>query len=286
LGADDRLGTLEAFRGRQSKGSGVGLEVRLLDTVSELREVESLQQLVWGMPDREVVPSHQLLAAVRNGGLVLGAFAGGRLVGFSYAFVGWREGERVLHSHMTAVLPDLQDHDVGYRLKCAQREWALAQGYGRIVWTFDPLQSRNAYFNLHKLGARAERYLVDYYGRMEDELNRGLPTDRLEVDWWLTSEPVRARLEGRWVPPALEGARPVLEAQGDGPGPVREPAGELVRLEVPASLADLRQRDPQLPLAWRLATREAFLRCLAAHYAAVDFRRHAGRSFYILERTR
>jgi predicted GNAT superfamily acetyltransferase len=154
------------------------------------------------------------------------------------------------------------------------------------VWTFDPLQSRNAYFNLHKLGARAERYLVDYYGRMEDELNRGLPTDRLEVDWWLTSEPVRARLEGRWVPPALEGARPVLEAQGDGPGPVREPAGELVRLEVPASLADLRQRDPQLPLAWRLATREAFLRCLAAHYAAVDFRRHVGRSFYILERTR
>lgn len=258
----------------------------MLSRVAELREVEVLQQVVWGMPDREVVPSHQLLAAVRNGGLVLGAYVEGRLAGFSYAFVGWREGERVLHSHMTAVLPELQDRDVGYRLKCAQREWALAQGYRRMVWTFDPLQSRNAYFNLHKLGARADRYEVDYYGEMQDDLNRGLPTDRLEVDWWVDSEPVRARLEGRWNAADLDRTEPVLEAVGDRPGPVRLPEAPAVRLEVPASLAQLRTQDPEAPLAWRLATREAFLCCFAQGYAAVDFARRGGRSFYVLERRR
>lgn len=260
------------------------VEVRVLNSARELRQVESLQQRVWGMPDREVVPSHQLLAAVRNGGLVLGAFAGGRLVGFSYAFVGWRDGERVLHSHMTAVLPEVQDRDLGYRLKCAQRSWALAQGYRRVVWTFDPLQSRNAYFNLHKLGVRAERYEVDYYGEMEDALNRGMPTDRLEVDWWLDSEPVRARLEGRWTAPPLEDARLILEAEGDRPGPLCEPAGRLVRLEVPASIGSLRDRAPELALEWRLRTREAFLRCFGAGYTAVDFVREGGRGYYVLER--
>ncbi len=269
-----------------SKGILVWVEIRPLEAVAELRAVEGLQQAVWGMPDREVVPCHQLLAAVRNGGVVLGAFSEGRLVGFCYAFVGWREGERVLHSHMTAVLPGLQDRDVGYRLKLAQREWALAQGYRRVVWTFDPLQSRNAYFNLHKLGARSERYEVNYYGEMDDELNRGLPTDRLEVDWWVTSKSVVARLEGRWAAAHLEDARPVLEAEGDAPGRVRRPAGTLLRLEVPASISVLRERDPELALAWRLATRQAFLRCFREGYVAVDFAREGGRGFYVLERSR
>ncbi len=269
-----------------SKGTLVRMEIHPLQAVAELRAVEGLQQAVWGMTDREVVPCHQLLAAVRNGGVVLGAFSEGRLVGFCYAFVGWRQGERVLHSHMTAVLPGLQDRDVGYRLKLAQREWALAQGYRRVVWTFDPLQSRNAYFNLHKLGARAERYEVNYYGEMDDELNRGLPTDRLEVDWWVSSEPVVARLEGRRPAPRLEGTRAVLEAEGDAPGRVHRPTGLLLRLEVPASISALRERDPQLALAWRLATRQAFLRCFREGYAAVDFVREGGRGFYVLERSR
>ncbi len=261
------------------------MEIRTLTKVSELRAVEGVQQAVWGMPDREVVPSHQLLAAVRNGGLVLGAFSEGRLVGFSYAFVGWREGERVLHSHMTAVLPGLQDRQVGYRLKLAQREWALENGYRRVVWTFDPLQSRNAHFNLRKLGARAERYEVNYYGEMEDDLNRGLPTDRLEVDWWLRSEPVVARLEGRWPGVSLARTQPVLEAAGDGPGPVGRPAGPLLRLEVPRSVRALQERDLQLALSWRLAVRQAFVRCFREGYAAVDFAQEAGRGFYVLERS-
>jgi predicted GNAT superfamily acetyltransferase len=264
----------------------VDVEVRLLTKVGELRAVEDLQQAVWGMPDREVVPRHQLLAAVRNGGVVVGAFLAGELVGFSYAFVGWRDGERVLHSHMTGVLPGLQERDVGYRLKLAQRDWAVRHGYRRVVWTFDPLQSRNAYFNLHKLGARAERYEVDYYGEMDDDLNRGLPTDRLEVDWWVTSEPVVARLEGRWTAPELGQTHPVLEASGDRPGPVAAPTGPRVRVEVPPSVGLLRERDPELALLWRLAVRQAFLRCLREGYAAVDFVREGGRGFYVLERGR
>lgn len=279
-------GAGKATRRHESKLTGVDVEVRALNTVAELRGVEDLQQAVWGMPDREVVPRHQLLAAVRNGGVVLGAFLGGELVGFCYAFVGRRDGEPVLHSHMTGVLPGLQDRDVGYRLKVAQREWAVGHGYRRVVWTFDPLQSRNAYFNLHKLGARAERYEVDYYGEMDDDLNRGLPTDRLEVDWWVASAPVVARLEGRWVGPDLARTQAVLEAAGYGPGPVGRPAGRLLRLEVPPSLRALLERDPQLALSWRLAVRQAFLRCFREGYAAVDFVRQGGRGFYVLERSR
>lgn len=260
------------------------MHIRPLDTVEELRTLEVLQQLVWDMPDREVVPAHQLLAAARNGGLVLGAFLGGSLVGFSYAFVGWRENERVLHSHMTAVLPEQQDRGLGYRLKCAQRQWALANGYRRIVWTFDPLQSRNAYFNLHRLGARAERYEVNYYGEMQDKLNRGLPTDRLEVDWWIASEEVQLRLRGRWVSPSVEETESVLEAEDDRPGSVHPARGDRLRLEVPPSITVLRNYSPELALAWRLRTREAFTRCFEAGYAAVDFVRWEGRGFYVLER--
>ncbi len=259
------------------------IRIRPLTAVHELRAVEELQQAVWGMGDRAVVPDHQLLAAVRAGGLVLGAFAGEILVGFCYGFPAFREGERFFYSHMTGVRPEWRWRQVGYHLKCAQRAWALEQGYDRIVWTYDPLQSPNAHFNLHKLGATARRYFVDYYGEMRDALNRGLPSDRLEVDWWLQSERVRARLEGGIQSPPVEAALPVLEATGAEPGPVRKPKGKWVRIAIPPDLTALRDQDPDVALRWRLATREAFCACFAAGYTAVDFVRTPEAGWYLLE---
>jgi predicted GNAT superfamily acetyltransferase len=258
--------------------------IRKLETVSELRPVERLQIDVWGMTEREVLPLHQMLAAARNGGLILGAFVAGELVGFCYGFPGVRNGDRIFCSHMTGVLPASQAQYVGYQLKRAQREWAIAHGYRRMVWTYDPLQSVNAYFNLHKLGAEARRYYIDYYGEMDDEINRGLPSDRIEVDWWLEAPQVVDRLEGRWISPRLADAAPVLEAEGPSPGVVVDPTGPLVRIQIPRAIRSLRQKDPEAALAWRLATREALQRCFQRGYVAVDFVVSDDRGFYILEK--
>lgn len=259
------------------------VRVEPLHSCEQFRAVELLQVAVWGMPDREVVPAHQLLAVARTGGLVLGAFAGDLLVGFSYGFPAVREAARFFYSHMTGVLPEWQSRHVGFALKCAQRAWALEQGYDRIVWTYDPLQARNAHFNLHRLGAEASRYYVNYYGEMPDALNRGLESDRLEVDWWIARDPVRARLEGRPEGPPPQASHPVLEAEGELPGPVRDPRGRWVRIAVCASIRALLEQDPYCAHRWRLATRQAFQRCFAARYVAVDFVRTDRGGWYLLE---
>ncbi|HXF83549.1 MAG TPA: GNAT family N-acetyltransferase [bacterium] len=226
--------------------------IRPLTALEELRAVERLQREIWGMPERDVVPVHHLLAASRAGGAVLGAIdRHGRLVGFCYGFIGWRDGQMLFYSHMAGVAAAWRGREIGFRLKQAQRAAALAQGLDRMIWTFDPLLARNAHFNLHKLGARARRYYVHYYGEMDDDLNRGVDSDRLEVDWWLRDPRVEALLRGAPPPPA--------------------PAGALRRIAVPADFDALRRTDPIRAQAERCRTREAFQRAFAEGYEAVDF---------------
>src|SRR5713226_5030912 len=173
------------------------ITVRPITDASGLHAVEELQRDVWGMPDLEVVPSHQLRAVVSAGGVLLGAFdEHTTLVGFCYGFIGLRDGRLLFYSHMAGVHPGRQNRDIGFLLKRAQRQAALERGLDRMVWTYDPLQSLNAAFNLRKLGATAHRYYVDYYGEMPDAINRGVPSDRLEVDWWLRDPQVDAKLSG------------------------------------------------------------------------------------------
>src|SRR5256885_4150035 len=192
-----------------------GFTARPIAEASGFHAVETLQRDVWGMPDLEGVPLHQLRAAVSAGGVLLGAFdEHATLVGFCYGFIGLRDGELLFYSHMAGVRPGLQDRGIGFLLKRAQRQEALERGLDRMVWTYDPLQSLHASFNLRKLGVTASRYYVDYYGEMPDAINRGLPSDRLEVDWWLRDPAVEARLTGdasprSWpdAPAALVGIR-------------------------------------------------------------------------------
>lgn len=252
------------------------VSIRPITDPEELRAVEDLQQGVWGMPDRDVVPYHQLIAAMHSGGVVLGAFStDGRLIGFCYGFVGLREGQLVFHSHLAGVLPEQRSSDVGFRLKRAQRQVALDLGIERMVWTFDPLMSLNANFNLHKLGAVARRYYVNYYGEMTDALNRGLPSDRVEVDWWLRDARVVSLMSGRRQPQAWEAA-PALTAVehplGIAPGePVLHLHDPVVRVQIPTALVQLKERAPQLAVAWRMVTRQVFLHYFPRGYAAVDF---------------
>lgn len=253
------------------------IEIRPITDVPGLRTVEELQRTVWGMPDRDVVPYHQLLAASSAGGAVLGAFTvDGRLIGFCYGFVGLREGEFFFYSHMAGVHEEYRNRDVGVRLKRAQRQFVLDGGLDRMVWTFDPLMSGNASFNLRKLGAVARRYHVDYYGEMPDALNRGMPSDRLEVDWWLRDPRVESLMRGDQPSRAWHDITPVLlavpQAIGVTPGDaVLEATAPILRLEIPTAFTQIKDHDLGLAKAWRMATRRAFMHYFRREYAAVDF---------------
>ena len=271
--------------------------IRPITDIEALRTLEEVQQRVWGTPDRDVVPSHQLLAATAAGGVVLGAFArDNEVIGFCYGFVGQRGGRLLLYSHMTGVVEEWRGKDVGFRLKQAQRQEALARGLDWMVWTFDPLQSTNAYFNLHRLGAEARRYYVNYYGEMPDELNRGVESDRLEVDWFLRSPRVEGLMHAqardkRQAEPSQPTEAAV--ALAGSPGPLPRPADPVldldapeVRVEIPPAFTPLRTADLGLAREWRATSREVFRAYFERGYAAVDFVRTPALGYYVLRRAR
>jgi predicted GNAT superfamily acetyltransferase len=156
--------------------------IRDLESIEDLRKVEQVEQEVWGLVDRDVTPMTLLIACKEAGSILIGAFDGGALVGFAFGFPSIEHGHLGIHSHMLAVLPQYRDLDLGYKLKLAQRDRALAKGIDIMSWTFDPLQSRNAHFNFAKLGVLSDIYKVDFYGRASSSVLHQNGTDRL----WLT----------------------------------------------------------------------------------------------------
>lgn len=174
-----------------------------------------LESQVWGFTERDLVPSQMYAVADKVQGQVLGAFAGDKLAGFVLAYPGIRQGELYLHSHMAAVLPEFQDLGIGRRLKLAQRDEALSRGISLIEWTFDPLQAKNAYFNICRLGVIVRRYLPDVYGSTSSPLHAGLPTDRLVAEWHLASARVRGVLSN--VAPSQYGPRERIRIEISGP---------------------------------------------------------------------
>jgi predicted GNAT superfamily acetyltransferase len=183
-------------------------------------------------------------------------------------------------SHLLGVLPEWRGQGLGYRLKLAQRDWALRRGFELVTWTYDPLQSANAALNLGKLGAVCRCYLRDFYGELADEINAGLPSDRFEVAWWVGSTRVRDRVERGWQSPALadllaQGAvilnpgRPTAEGWAE-PGPVGLPAGPWVLVEFPAHIQDLKSHSLPLAQRWQLCVRQACEMAFAGGYTAVD----------------
>ena len=173
--------------------------VRDIDGQAEMRAVEELQKDVWGLPDLDVVPLTQLVAAQASGGVVIGAYYRDILAGFAYGFVGCEKGHVTHHSHMLAVKPDYRSFNIGYLLKLAQRERVLEQGIQRMTWTFDPLQSVNAYFNFSKLGVVSNQYFVNFYGEDASSFLHRNGTDRLWVTWLLKSREVLERLRTAFV---------------------------------------------------------------------------------------
>lgn len=254
---------------------------RRLYVPDEFRAVEEVQRAAWGMSTDGPVPTTIQRAIADNGGVVIGAFVGGTLVGFSLGFLA-REGTRLYHySHMTAVRPEYQHHHIGFGLKVFQRAEAQREGLDEVRWTFDPLQARNAWLNVRRLGGRPDRYYPNYYGPMGDALNEGLETDRLRLVWSLDAPRVVERLGGR-LPSAAddqaawERTMPMVEtALGPAglrrPAAVHAPSGPEVRLEIPYDLGSVRLRDRPSLRRWREAVREAFTSAFALGYRVDDF---------------
>ncbi len=258
-----------------------------LQSMRELSATVELQKAVWGMDDAEVASPHTLRAIVHSGGAVFGAAAQGRLVGFCFGFAAPRAGELWLWSHMTGVHPCFQRAGVGFMLKQAQRDWALRQGYRWMAWTFDPLQCGNANFNFNRLGITAGAYSVNHYGDMQDGINAGLASDRLEAHWRLDAPHVREMAAGapRSAEQDLSDLRKLLYV--DAAGATRHmretaPDGGRYGIEIPLCIAELKRRDITRAKQWQLCLREAITDLLAAGYIVSGFARGSEAGCYIL----
>ena len=177
------------------------IAIRHCEGLEELEACVQLQKEVWGFNDIDIVPARVFLVASKIGGQVIGAFRGDEIIGYALSIPGNRNGHVYLHSHMLAVKESCRNLGLGRTLKLAQRDDALEKGIELIEWTFDPLEIKNAYLNIVKLGAIARRYNINQYGSFSSPLQGGLPTDRLVAEWWLRSDRVEAVL-------ANQGPRP------------------------------------------------------------------------------
>ncbi|MGW7276050.1 GNAT family N-acetyltransferase [Streptomyces sp. NPDC054864] len=281
MNAREALPTARQAAGRAAAAAGV--------TICELHEPAQLDQActlldrVWRPgAGRPLMTPELLRVFVHSGSYVVGAYEEGRLVGVCIGFL----ASSGLHSHIAAVHGIRTARHVGFALKQHQRAWSLERGIETVTWTYDPLVSRNGYFNLAKLGAVPTEYLTDFYGPMQDSINAGTPSDRLYVRWELTS--TRAVRAGAGEPhpadlTALAAEAVVgLDAKPDGWPVIGRDEGAAVLVRVPADIEDLRRRDPSGGRAWRHAVREVLGGLMHRGLTVTGFAREG---WYVLERT-
>ncbi len=266
--------------------------IRPVQSMAEYTAAEDIQRVTWCMSELEIIPAHALHAMHHNGASLLGAFDGERMVGFAFAILATYEDDvhRIDHvaaarlkmySVVAGVLPEYQSHDVGYRLKMAQRDFALRIGVRLITWTYDPLESRNGRFNVGKLGAVCHTYHREFHGEMSG-INAGLATDRFEVEWWVTTPRVQSRATQRWKPLKLDavmagGAVLVNEATFNAAGLPVPPLNyvslpsNLMLVEIPADFQAVKRLDFGLARRWRDHTRHLFEELFHSGFMVTDF---------------
>jgi predicted GNAT superfamily acetyltransferase len=258
------MGYPDADQRSKTEGRGpserLGIVVRKCSALEEFHACVKLQQEIWNEVDLEIEPSTMFVVASVTGGQVLGAFDSEKLVGFTMAVVGTREGTIFLHSHQTGVSANYRDRGVGRMLKLFQREEALARGIRMVKWTFDPLELKNAHFNLNRLGAICRRYIPNLYGVTTSPLHRGIATDRLVAEWQLDSP------------------RVVAAIQDLAPTPADAPAA----IALPAELEQWKREDSQRVQTVQARIREEFTNWFARGYAAVAVRAGEKSTEYLL----
>ncbi|WP_231496109.1 MULTISPECIES: GNAT family N-acetyltransferase [unclassified Nocardioides] len=274
-----------AVQAADAAALAAGVSVREVGDLDELAAVVELYAGIWGRDGNPPMTLELLRAFGKAGNYVGGAFDGDRLVGACVGFF-HAPGEDALHSHIAGVAGDMAGRHVGFALKLHQRAWAMLRGVAEIAWTFDPLVSRNAYFNLVKLAALPDEYLPNFYGAMVDSINGDDDSDRLLVRWRLRDPAVVAACSGHTVSvlAADEVARGAVVALGIGADGAPEPGrldGTTSLVGVPPDISALRLADPALAQRWRVAVREA-LAALVAEGAAISGFDKAG--WYIVRR--
>lgn len=242
--------------------------VRVLESVDDLQKAESLLAEVWGdRPGAGPMALDVMCALSFTGGYVVGAFVDETMVG---ATAGFRTVHGSLHSHVAGVLAPYRGHGVGRTMKEHQLAWAAEHGIASISWTFDPLIRRNAYFNLNRLGAVAERFIPNFYGPLTDGINQGELTDRLFVCW--RSGAASRTAAGPSAPlPAFDEFESLLDIGPDEDPVLREATAPFLRIATPTDAESMRQHDPATARRWRMQMRTALSTAIAADYQIIGF---------------
>jgi predicted GNAT superfamily acetyltransferase len=237
------------------------IDIRPLTDREDLKTAVRLQRQIWGFEDVDLIPLRLFVVASKIGGQVFGAFDGAQLVGFCMSIPGLKAGGKTyLHSHMLGVLPDYRNAHVGRTLKLAQRDDALARGINLIEWTFDPLEIKNAFFNMERLGAVVRRYVPNQYGTTSSPLHGGLPTDRCIAEWWIASPRVRAILAGQPF------ERSPIES----------------RIAIPSNIATIRATEPACAREIQQRVSEEFRAAFDRGFAVIGFEKSDQFGTYLL----
>ena len=260
------------------------IEIRQLTEIDEFADAVRLQREIWGFEDVELLPQRLFVVASKIGGQVLGAYDRTKMVAFCLCIPGLKSakgakpsggaldtapvlreflntgGKFYLHSHMLGVLPPYRNTGLGRRMKLRQRQYGLANGIDLIEWTFDPLEIKNAFFNIERLGTIVRRYVYNQYGTTTSHLHGGLPTDRLVAEWWIRTPRAEA-----------------LSQQQPFQGPAAE-----ARISVPSEIAELRERDPRRAREIQESLGEQFNRCFRAGLAVIGFEKSDRAGTYLM----
>jgi len=234
--------------------------LRPLTEGRQFQEAVQLQKTIWGFDDVELLPVRLFVVATKVGGQALGAYDGAAMVGFLLAIPGLKPGGGTyLHSHMLGVLPEYRNRGVGRMLKLEQRRDALARGIDLVEWTFDPLELKNAFFNMERLGAIVRRYVENQYGTTSSPLHGGLPTDRCVAEWWLASPHAESVIAGQTPARAVE-----------------------ERIEVPADIDAIRRAEPKRARQIQRSLGEGLMASFSRGLAVVGFERSATAGTYLI----
>ncbi|GAA0594591.1 GNAT family N-acetyltransferase [Virgibacillus siamensis] len=243
------------------------ITIRPLTGMDELLEMQKIEETVWQMSPN---PVHQTFTALNNGGIILGAFDDNSMIGFLYSFAGFDGQNAYLCSHMLGILPAYRSGGLGMRMKRMQAQLAGKMGYSIITWTFDPLESLNAFLNLHKLGAIGAAYHTDHYGVMDDNLNKDLPTDRIQIEWTIGGR--------KYIPKVKVAPDRLLTDVSEHNEPIGRPTifqenHDEWFVAIPTNFQSIKQENIELARQWRQVTREAFQLLFSQKYIARDLLR-------------
>jgi predicted GNAT superfamily acetyltransferase len=238
------------------------ITIRHCESHQDIKLSVQLQRDIWGYDEEDLVPAAMFVVAQHSGGHALCAFEASKPIGFALAYSAEGHGRRYWHSHMVGVLPEYQNRGVGRLLKLRQREEGLKAGVESIQWTFDPLELRNAHFNLARLGVVVRHYVPNCYGETTSPLHGGLPTDRFVAEWWLNSARVEQALQNKLAVPS---------------GP------DVLEVPLPTNIRELKTTDPAQGRELQAGLRTSILEHFAIGYAVTGFRREPSISHYVLE---